>query len=207
MFDLVLASSSEYRKRQLASLGFQFQTIAPDIEECPQAKEQPSALVLRLATLKARIVAQKLPQSVVIGSDQVGSCNGELLLKPIVFQKALSMLLSFRGQTVIFYSAVAVIAPQRKVLCDVITTVVQFRDFDRSEAMNYLQIDQPLDCAGAFKSEAHGSLLFRSVQSEDPSALIGLPLIRTAEFLRDVGINPLESDVAKIHQNTPGLEL
>ena len=192
MPDLVLASSSQYRKRQLSSLGYEFRAVAPDIDESPHPVEVPHAMAQRLATVKAETVAQNFPKSVVVGSDQTGICNGQLLLKPKVFEKALDMLLSFRGRTVTFYTAVVVLTPQQTNLCDVITTEVQFRNFTQSEAISYLKLDNPLDCAGAFKSEAHGPLLFQSVRSEDPTALIGLPMIRTSEFLRDVGINPLE---------------
>lgn len=206
MYDLILASSSRYRQQQLASLGYQFRTVAPDIDEDPEPTETPSSIAQRFATLKATAVARKCPNSVVIGSDQTGVCNGKLLVKPGVFDKAQDMLLSFRGQSASFFTAVTVVGPKDKTLSDVIQTEVQFRDFSKSEATAYLTLDQPLDCAGAIKSEAHGPLLFKSVRSDDPTALVGLPLIRTAEFLREYGINPLESVDAKTLQSMPGLE-
>ena len=206
MYDLILASSSRYRQQQLASLGYKFHTVAPEIDESSSASETPHSIAKRLATMKATTVAQKFPESIVIGSDQTGICNGQLLVKPILFDKALDMLLSYRGQTVSFYTAVVVHHPKRKNLCDVVQTEVRFRDFTQNEANTYLTLDEPLDCAGALKSEAHGPLLFKSVRSEDHTALIGLPLIRTAEFLRELGINPLATVDAKTLQNTAGRE-
>ncbi len=201
MPDLVLASSSQYRQQQLASLGYRFRIATPNIDEQPLPSETPSAIAQRVATMKARVVAQKFPTCVVIGSDQTGMCNGRLLVKPKVFERARDMLLSFRGQSVCFYTAVAVLDPGGKTLCDVVKTEVLFRDYTKSEVAAYLTLDQPLDCAGAIRSEAHGPLLFKSVRSEDPTAIVGLPLIRTSEFLRECGINPLDFVDAKILQN------
>lgn len=207
MYDLILASSSPYREQQLASIGYRFRTVAPEVAECPHAAESASSMAARFALLKARTVAAKFPKSIVVGSDQTGECKETLLVKPLVFDVALDMLLNYRGQTVSFFTAVVVLKPQQAELRDVVRTDVQFRDFTQSEAINYLSLDQPLDCAGAIKSEAHGSLLFKSVRSEDPTALMGLPLIRTAEFLRASGINPLERADSKTPQSTGGLEL
>ena len=206
MRDLVLASSSKYRQQQLASLGYRFQIATPNIDERPHSSESPSAIALRVATMKAKAVAQTFPNCVVIGSDQTGVCNGRLLVKPIVFERAQEMLLSFKGQSVSFFTAVAVLNPDCETLCDVVKTEVQFRDFTKNEVAAYLTLDQPLDCAGAIKSEAHGPLLFKRVRSEDPTALVGLPLIRTSEFLRECGINPLESVDSKTLQNMAGPE-
>ena len=206
MYDLILASSSRYRQQQLASLGYEFQSVAPEIDESPRPKETPYLIAKRLASLKAKSVAQKFPQSIVVGSDQTGICNGQLLEKPILIERAIEMLLSYRGQSICFYSAVVVLHPDGKELSDVVQTEVRFRDFTRREVMTYISLDEPLDCAGALKSEAHGSLLFKSVRSEDHTALIGLPLIRTAEFLRELGINPLACVDPKILQNTVGRE-
>ena len=207
MHELVLASSSRYRKHQLASLGYRFRTVPPEIDERPLPSETPRIIARNFATLKARAVAQKFPNCVVIGSDQTGVCNGLLLVKPNGVERAQEMLLSVRGQSVCFFTAVTVLDPAGKTLRDVVETEVQFRDFSEGEAINYLTLDQPLDCAGAIKSEAHGPLLFKSVRSEDPTAIVGLPLIRTAEFLRECGINPLEFVDAKTPQSTTGPEL
>lgn len=206
MLDLVLASSSQYRQRQLASLGYRFRVATPDVDERPLPSETPSAIAQRVATMKAQVVAQKFPKCVVIGSDQTGVCKELLLVKPNFFERAQDMLLSFRGQSVCFYSAVAVLDPSGKVLCDVVETEVVFRDFTKREVIAYLTLDQPMDCAGAIKSEAHGPLLFKSVRSEDPTAIVGLPLIRTSEFLRECGINPLEYVEPKTLQNMAGPE-
>lgn len=193
MSKLILASSSPYRKRQLASLGVEFRVVAPEVDESPYPGETPSELAQRLATLKATSVGKEYPESIVIGSDQTGICDEQRLQKPKTLNRALDMLLSYKSQTVCFYTAVVVIKTQHTKLCAVVETQVRFRDFTRSEAIKYIKLDRPLDCVGAFKSESCGSLLFESVCSEDPSALIGLPLIRTAEFLRYVGVNPLTS--------------
>lgn len=206
MPDLVLASSSQYRQQQLASLGYRFSIATPDIDERPLPSEAPSAIAQRVATMKARAVVLKFPKCVVIGSDQTGVCNGRLLVKPNFFERAQDMLLSFRGQSVCFYTAVSVLDPSGKVLCDVVKTEIQFRDYSKSEVTAYLTLDQPLDCAGAIKSEAHGPLLFKSVRSEDPTAIVGLPLIRTSEFLRECGINPLECVEPKTLQSMAGPE-
>ena len=206
MLDLVLASSSQYRQRQIASLGYRFRVATPDIDERPLPSETPSAIAQRVATMKAQVVAQQFPKCVVIGSDQTGVCNGRLLVKPKFFERAQDMLLSFRGQSVCFYTAVSVLDPGGKVLCDVVKTEIQFRDYTKSEVTAYLTLDQPLDCAGAIKSEAHGPLLFKSVRSEDPTAIVGLPLIRTSEFLRECGINPLHCVEPKTLQNMTGPE-
>lgn len=206
MRDLVLASSSQYRQQQLASLGYRFRVATPDIDERPLPSETPSAIAQRVATMKARVVAQKFPKCVVIGSDQTGVCNGRLLVKPNFFERAQEMLFSFRGQSVCFFTAVSVLEPGGKTLCDVVETKVQFRDFTKREAIAYLTLDQPINCAGAIKSEAHGPLLFKSVRSEDPTAIVGLPLIRTSEFLRECGINPLECVEPKTLQNMAGPE-
>ena len=194
MSKLILASSSQYRKQQLASLGFEFHVIAPEVDESPHPEEAPRELAQRLATLKATTVSKEFPDHIVIGSDQTGICNEQLLQKPKMLNRAVNMLLSYKNQTVCFYTAVTVLSPQCKLLSDVVKTQVRFRDFTQSEATRYIKLDDPLDCVGSFKSEAFGPLLFESVRSEDPSALMGLPLIRTAQFLREVGVNPLSFD-------------
>lgn len=194
MSKLILASSSPYRKRQLASLGFEFRVIAPEVDESPQPEDTPRELAQRLATLKAITVSKEFPNHTVVGSDQTGICNERLLQKPKALNRAVDMLLSYKNHTVNFYTSIAVVSPQHTLLSDVVETQVQFRDFTQSEAIRYIKLDNPLDCVGSFKSEALGPLLFESVRSEDPSALMGLPLIRTAQFLREVGFNPLSFD-------------
>ena len=194
MYKLILASSSPYRKRQLASLGFEFRLIAPEVDESPQPEETPRELAQRLATLKAITVSKEFPDHIVVGSDQTGICNEQLLQKPKALNRAVDMLLSYKNHTVRFYTAVTVVNPQCSLLSDVVETQVKFRDFTQSEAARYIKLDDPLDCVGSIKSEALGPLLFESVRSEDPSALMGLPLIRTAQFLRAVGVNPLSFD-------------
>lgn len=191
---LVLASKSPYRRKQLEGLGLSFDVDAADIDETRLTDESARELTLRLARKKAETVAVRKPGYIVIGSDQVGVCKGEILTKPGNRKLALDCLMQYPGNTVNFETAVAVRSIEGTILTDVVTTSIRFREFSLLEAERYLDLDEPFDCAGAIKSERHASLLFEWVRSDDPSALIGLPLIRTADFLRRVGVNPLDRD-------------
>ncbi len=190
--ELVLASGSKYRRQQLEQAGYQFSSVPADIVESMRAKESPRELALRLAQEKASNIASSFPNAVVIGSDQVGVFQNRVLTKPGSRDRALASLLSYAGNFVTFETAVAIQDPKGSVLCDCISTAVKFRQFSESEAEGYLDLDEPYDCVGAIKSEKGGGLLFEWVRSDDPSALIGLPIIRTAQFLRHFGINPLD---------------
>lgn len=196
---LILASMSRYRREQLNALGYTFEVVPADVDETPRIGESAHELTLRLARDKAETVAARQPGCIVIGSDQVGVCKGEILTKPGNRQRALDCLMRYPNNTVTFETAVAVRNLDGLVHADVITTTIKFREFDLSEARNYVDLDQPFDCAGAIKSERHAPLLFEWVCSDDPSALIGLPLIRTSSFLRLVGINPLRKDDPSTH--------
>ena len=191
---LILASKSPYRRQQLEGLGFSFEVDAADVDESRLPDESGRELTIRLARIKADTVAVRKPGCIVIGSDQVGVCKGEILTKPGNRKRALDYLMQYPGNTVNFETAVAVRSVEGTVLTDVVTTSIRFREFSSAEAERYIDLDEPYDCAGAIKSERHASLLFDWVRSDDPSALVGLPLIRTSDFLRRVGVNPLDRD-------------
>lgn len=190
---LILATMSPYRREQLQSLGYSFHVIPADIDETRHSNESAYDLTLRLAQLKAETIAARNPDCAVIGSDQVGECNNKILTKPGNRQSALDCLMRYPGNIAKFETAVAVHSPDGKSFKDVVTTTIKFRKFTRSEAERYVDLDEPFDCAGAIRSERHAPLLFESVSSDDPSALVGLPLIKTSTFLRLLGINPLDS--------------
>ncbi|MDZ7924813.1 MAG: nucleoside triphosphate pyrophosphatase [Marinagarivorans sp.] len=188
---IILASSSPYRKQLLERLHIYAQCIAPDIDEQAFANESPHALALRLAISKAgAVVTVTNPKSIIIGSDQVAIVNGEILGKPHTAVQAVLQLQKQSGQRVIFYTALCV-QQGDNILSAVATTEVVFRTLSTQEIKTYIALEQPLDCAGSFKCEGLGITLFEKIISDDPSALIGLPLIKTAQFLRELGVNPL----------------
>ena len=193
---LILASMSPYRREQLKALGYSFQVVPGNIDESRRSGESARDLTLRLARLKAETVAARKPGYTVIGSDQVGVCNDEILTKPGNRDRALNCLMRYPSKIVTFETAVAVRGQDGTMYSDVVTTTIKFRDFSVGEARRYVDLDEPLDCAGAIKSERHAPLLFEWVRSDDPSALVGLPLIKTSNFLRRVGINPLDKDAS-----------
>lgn len=184
---LILASSSVYRQQQLSQLNIDFEAYSPDIDETPTADEIPEELALRLAVSKAQKAHAEFTDAVVIGSDQVCSQGHVTYGKPGSKENAIAQLLKFVGKQVVFNTALAVIDPKGRQYHHVDRTVVKFRSLTRSEIERYVQQDQPMDCAGGFKVESLGLALFESIQTTDPSALVGLPLITTAQFLREVG--------------------
>jgi septum formation protein len=189
---LVLGSSSRYRRELLARLRIPFETATPDVDETPRPSEAPLALAQRLAWLKAQAVAAKYPQAVVIGSDQVADLHGEPLGKPGTHDKAVAQLRRMRGQTVIFQTALAVVClGSGFAQQDVAQVRVKFRDLSDTEIENYLNAEQPYDCAGSAKSEGLGIALLERIDSDDPTALIGLPLIRTARMISAAGVQLL----------------
>ncbi len=189
---LVLGSTSRYRRELLARLNVPFEVAAPDVDETPLLGEAPAALAERLALAKAQAVAAKFPQAVVIGSDQVADLNGQPLGKPGSHDRAVEQLRMMRGQTVIFQTALAVVCLETGFLQQDIAAVrVVFRDLSDDEIENYLRIEQPYDCAGSAKSEGLGIALLERIDNDDPTALIGLPLIRTARMIRAAGIHLL----------------
>lgn len=186
---LILASSSKYRKKLLQRFNIPFDCRSPDIDESPKAHESPFELVGRLATEKAQSVSTENPQAVVIGSDQIAVFEGRIVSKPGGHEMARQQLSSFSGQVVEFQTAVSVICHAsgfQEQHTD--STRVSFRQLQSDEINRYLESDKPFDCAGAFKAESLGIVLFESITSEDPTALIGLPLIRTAAMLRRAGL-------------------
>ncbi|MDP2031810.1 MAG: Maf family nucleotide pyrophosphatase [Polaromonas sp.] len=189
---LILGSSSRYRHELLSRLGLAFEVVSPAVDETPQPGEDPAALALRLALAKARAVAANFPQAVVIGSDQVADLGGLPLGKPGSHERAVAQLRQMRGQTVIFQTAVAVVcAASGFEQVELAAVKVRFRDLGDEEIENYLRSEQPYDCAGSAKSEGLGIALLESIDNDDPTALVGLPLIRTCRMLRAAGITLL----------------
>lgn len=186
---LILASTSRYRRELLARLALPFETAAPDVDETPRAGEAPRELALRLALEKAQAVAARKPQAIVIGSDQVADLHGQPLGKPGTHERAAAQLARMSGQTVLFHTAVAVVQASRGFAQSSLATVtVRFRALDAATIERYLLAEQPYDCAGSAKSEGLGIALLQAIESDDPTALIGLPLIRTAQLLRAAGL-------------------
>jgi septum formation protein len=189
---IVLGSTSRYRRELLARLGLAFDVAAPDVDETALPHETPLALATRLALQKAQAVAQRYPQAVVIGSDQVADLQGEALGKPGTHARATEQLRRMRGQVVVFHTALAVVCLETGFAQqDVAQVRVQFRDLTDAEIENYLLAEQPYDCAGSAKSEGLGIALLERIDNDDPTALIGLPLIRTARMLRSAGVRLL----------------
>ena len=186
---LILGSTSRYRYELLSRLRIPFDVVAPDVDETPLAGESPLALASRLALAKAHAVARLHPQAVVIGSDQVADLHGEPLGKPGNHARAVQQLQRMRGQTVVFQTAVAVVCHTTGFeQMEVAPVRVRFRDLKVTEIESYLQAEQPYDCAGSAKSEGLGIALLDAIDNDDPTALIGLPLIRTCRMLREAGI-------------------
>lgn len=186
---LVLGSTSRYRHGLLSRLNLPFTVTAPDVDESPLAGETPRALALRLALAKAHAVARQHPQAVVIGSDQVADLGGHPLGKPGTHERAVAQLRQMRGQTVIFQTAVAVVcAATGFEQVDLAPVEVRFRHLSDDEIERYLRAEEPYDCAGSAKSEGLGIALLDAIVNDDPTALIGLPLIRTCRMLRAAGL-------------------
>ncbi|GAB4560907.1 MAG: Maf-like protein [Rhizobacter sp.] len=191
--NLILGSTSRYRREMLQRLRLPFDVQAPHVDEAPLAAEAPAALALRLAIAKARAVAQLHPNAVVIGSDQVADLGGAPIGKPGTHAKATEQLRAMRGKAIVFQTAVAVVHLARGYEGSALVPVtVRFRDFSDAEIEHYLLAEQPYDCAGSAKSEALGIALLSAIESDDPTALVGLPLIKTCELLRAAGIDPLQ---------------
>ena len=192
---LILGSSSRYRATALRTLGLSFRQISPNVDESPHTGETPSNLALRLAQEKARHLARRHPDAVVIGSDQVGICEQRLLSKPGTPAKAIQSLQQSSGKLAIFYTALALArtGPNGKieVTGDLSLTQLKFRHLSTEQIAFYVEQDMPTDAAGAFKAEGLGISLFDYVRADDPRALIGLPLITLTTRLREFGIDPL----------------
>lgn len=184
---LLLASTSPYRRELLARLRLPFEAVRPDADETPRPGEAPEALARRLAADKARSVARGAGDAWVIGSDQVAALGDEALGKPGDLPNARRQLRSMSGREVRFHTALCLAHGDGRALEALETTVVRFRALDDEEIERYLAAEQPFDCAGSFKSEGLGIALFESIESRDPTALVGLSLIDSARLLREAG--------------------
>ncbi len=186
---LVLASTSRYRRELLERLRLPFQAAAPEVDEAAQPGEAPRSLALRLALAKARAIGLRQPDALVIGSDQVAELSDQGLGKPGSHERAVAQLRQMSGQSVMFHTAVAVVCVasgfQQVELAPV---QVRFRELGDAEIERYLRAETPYDCAGSAKSEGLGISLLDAIDSDDPTALIGLPLIRTCRMLRAAGV-------------------
>ena len=189
---LILGSSSRYRKELLSRLNIPFEVAAPEVDETPRLNEAPKDLALRLALAKARAVASKYPEAVVIGSDQVADLEGQALGKPGNHANAVKQLQRMRGKTVIFQTALSVICLATGFeQTDLAAVKVTFRDLTDAEIESYLRAEEPYDCAGSAKSEGLGIALLAAIDNDDPTALVGLPLIRTCHMLSAAGVKLL----------------
>ena len=191
---LVLASTSRYRRELLERLRLPFDVVAPGVEETTLDGETPSATALRLALAKADAVAARHVEAVVVGSDQIADLDGRGLGKPGDHARATAQLAAMRGRTVVFQTAVAVVC--RAIgfrVAELVPVAVRFRDLSDAEIERYLRAETPYDCAGSAKIETLGIALVAGVDCDDPTALIGLPLIRTCALLRRAGVDPLAS--------------
>ncbi len=192
MSQLILASTSPYRRELLERLRLPFSVESPGIDETPLAGEASADLAVRLACGKAKAVADRNPRAIVIGADQVASLDGHSIGQPHTHERAVQQLRAMSGRQVVFHTAVSVIQKLTGFSGSaIVPVVVIFRSLTDSMIERYLRLEQPYDCAGSAKSEALGIALLQSVLSDDPTALIGLPLIRTCELLSEAGLDPL----------------
>jgi septum formation protein len=188
---LILASTSRYRRELLARLGLPFDVATPGTAEVEAAGESPAAMAVRLALAKARSI--RAQDALVVGSDQVASLDGRILRKPGTHEAAVGQLLDCQGRSVLFHTAVAVVDTRTgNALEHVDRTEVRFRTLARAALEQYVRLERPLDCAGSFKAEGLGVVLFEEISSRDPTALIGLPLIWLAQALESLGADPLK---------------
>lgn len=190
MPQLILASTSRYRRELLTRLRMPFESVAPEVDEAALPGESPAALAERLALAKARAVAATHPGAIVIGSDQVADLGGEAIGKPGTHEAASAQLRRMSGRDVIFQTAVAIVAPGLAAI-ERAEVRVRVRALSDAAIEAYLRADQPYDCAGSAKVESLGIALLDAVESDDPTALVGLPLIRTCALLRRAGLEPL----------------
>lgn len=189
---VILGSTSRYRKELLSRLRIPFEVCAPHVDETPLPGEAPKELALRLALAKALAVAKQNPNAVVIGSDQVADLDGTPLGKPGNHANAVLQLQKMRGKTVVFQTALSVVCLANGYQrTDLAAVRVKFRDLTDSEIESYLRAEEPYDCAGSAKSEGLGIALLDAIDNDDPTALVGLPLIRTCQMLREAGVKLL----------------
>jgi septum formation protein len=189
---LILASTSRYRRELLERLRLPFVAISPEVDETPLPGERPADLALRLAMAKALAVSALHPDAVVIGSDQVADVDGQAVGKPGNHANATAQLRRMSGRSITFQTAVAVVRASTGFAQSALAPVaVMFRDLSDAQIEHYLALEQPYDCAGSAKCETLGIALLQAIHSDDPTALIGLPLIRTGAMIRDAGLDPL----------------
>lgn len=186
---LLLGSTSPYRRGLLERLRVPFDVARPDVDETPLAGEDPRALAWRLALAKATAVARGAADACVIGSDQVAALGADAIGKAGGRDAAIAQLVAMSGREVRFFTALCVLAPGHPAQAHVDTTRVRFRAFDAGTAARYVDAESPYDCAGSFKCEGLGIALFDAIETSDPTALVGLPLIATARMLRGVGFS------------------
>ncbi len=189
MRPLILASTSPYRQQLLARLGLPFATVDPALSEALLPDEHPDAAALRLAEAKARAAAERHPHALIIGSDQVASVDGCVYGKPGTHQRAVAQLRQLRGRRVRFFTGVCLLDTDndQAQVCGVPTTVT-FREVDDDEIEAYLRREQPYNCAGSARAEGLGIAVISRIEGDDPTALIGLPLIKLCELLRNAGV-------------------
>ena len=191
---LILASTSRYRRELLERLRLPFRALSPETDETPLPGEAPAALAERLALAKAQALAARFPDAVVIGADQVADVDGTAIGKPGTHERAVEQLRAMSGRTIVFQTALAVVresigfAEVRRV-----PVPVRFRTLSEAEIEFYLRTEQPYDCAGSAKCETLGIALLEAIESDDPTALIGLPLIQTTSLSRAAGLDPLRA--------------
>ena len=194
---LILGSSSRYRAQALRSLGLVFTQVSPNVDERPRLNESPETLAARLARTKAVNIAQQHTGAIVVGSDQVGFCSGRLLSKPGSKANAIAVLRQNAGQTATFYTGLACarqdLAGKLRTQLDVCKTELKFRLLTDDQITRYVDYDDPVDVTGGFKAESLGIALFDYIRADDPSALIGLPLIALTQQLQSFGIDPLSA--------------
>ena len=201
---LILASTSPYRRELLARLRLAFDVVNPAIDETPRPGEAPDALALRLAVEKAGSAAARSPDALVIGADQVAVLGEQLLAKPLTHANAVAQLRAMRGRRVRFLTAVAVVrSADRETRSRLVPCDVDFREFSDDAIERYLRAEQPYDCAGAAKIEGLGIALVRRLAGEDPTALIGLPLIALVELLGELGCDVLPEPAGPSQGRTP----
>ena len=189
---VVLGSTSRYRAELLHRLLEAFTQAAPGVDEAALPDEAPAARALRLAVAKAEAVARTHPQALVIGSDQVAELDGRAIGKPGSHERAVEQLRSMSGRRVVFHTALAVLRPATGYQAQALAPVtVRFRTLTDAEIERYLRLERPYDCAGSAKCETLGIALLEAIESDDPTALVGLPLIRTCALLRGAGLDPL----------------
>jgi len=191
---IILGSTSPFRKILLDKLNIDFICAKPDVDETPMDNEDPLALVERLAVAKAKAVAVEYKDALIIGSDQIALCDGEILGKPHTFENAVKQLTKFSNKRVTFYTGLCVYDSDLKLVKSLVEPFnVYFKALTQSDIENYLNTEQPFNCAGSFKSEGLGICLFEKFEGDDPNSLIGLPLIKLVELLKEHNFNVLEN--------------